>query len=98
MRDQARARGLAVAANEIADTRREDLRADLGEDLERGYRGRLGGLQYERVAGRQGRADLPDGHHQRVVPGRDLADNPDRLAPDHRCVALHVLTGRTALA
>ncbi len=40
---------------------------------------------------------LPDRHHQRVVPGADAADDPDRLAPDHRRVALDVLAGRLAL-
>ena len=34
------------------------------------------------------------GHHQRVVPGRDLPDDADRLAADHRRVAAHVLAGR----
>ena len=35
--------------------------------------------------------DLPDRHHQRVVPRRDLADDPDRLAPHPGGVARHVL-------
>src|SRR3712207_7196367 len=34
------------------------------------------------VAGRDGRGELPDRHHHGVVPRRDLADDPDRLAPD----------------
>jgi hypothetical protein len=29
-----------------------------------------------------GRCELPDGHHQRIVPGRDLRADADRLAPD----------------
>ena len=37
------------------------------------------------------------GHHQRVVPRRDLADDADRLAADDRRVAGHVLAGRRAL-
>ena len=69
---------------------------ELGQ-LERGHGRRLGGLEHDRVAGRQRRADLPDRHHQRVVPRRDLADHADRLAADHRRVALEVLAGGLAL-
>ena len=54
-------------------------------------------LEHDRVAGREGRRDLPDHHHQRVVPGRHLADDADRLAADERRVVLHVLAGRLAL-
>src|ERR687897_724337 len=43
------------------------------------------------------RADLPDRHHQRVVPRRDLPHDADRLAPDHARVALHVLARRAPL-
>ena len=72
------------------------LGGELGE-LERRDRRRLGRLEHDRVAGRQRRADLPDGHHQRVVPRRDLADDADRLAADDRRVALEVLAGGLAL-
>ena len=41
------------------------------------------------IAGRE----LPDRHHHRVVPGRHLADDADRLAPDQRGVPGHVLPG-----
>ena len=40
------------------------------------------GLSTTRVAGRERRRDLPDRHHQRVVPRRDLAADADRLAAD----------------
>ena len=96
MLDELRPGGLAVAADHVEDAGREDLRAPLGQ-LQGGDRGRLGRLQDDRVAGRQSRADLPDRHHQRVVPGGDLADHADRLAPDDRGVALHVLARRLAL-
>ena len=43
------------------------------------------------------RADLPYRHHQRVVPGGDLADDADRLAADEGGVALHVLAGGASL-
>ena len=41
--------------------------------------------------------ELPDRHHQRVVPRADAGDDADRLAPDHRRVALDVLAGGLAL-
>ena len=49
-----------------------------------GERRDLGRLEHDRVAGRERGRDLPRRHHQRVVPRRDLADDADRLAPDHR--------------
>ena len=41
--------------------------------------------------------DLPHRHEERVVPGADAGDDPERLAPDHRRVALDVLAGGLAL-
>ena len=63
---------------------------DLPEQQRRGRR-RVGRLEHDRVAGRERRGDLPDRHHQRVVPRRHLADDPDRLAPHPGGVARHVL-------
>src|SRR3712207_2550717 len=40
---------------------------------------------------------LPDGHHERVVPRRDLTDGADRLTTDHRRVVGAVLGGCLAL-
>ena len=40
----------------------------------------LGGLEYDRAAGRERRAELPGGHQQREVPRDDLTDDADRLA------------------
>src|SRR6188474_1671397 len=51
----------------------------------------------EEPAGRQRRADLPGGHHQRVVPRRDLAHDAGRLTPDDRGAARCVLARRLAL-
>ena len=45
------------------------------------------------MAGRE----LPDRHHHRVVPRRDLGADADRLAPDVRGVVAQVLAGRLAL-
>ena len=55
------------------------------------------GLMIWTLPGRERRPDLPDGHEQRVVPGADAGDDAERLAPDHRRVALDVLAGRLAL-
>lgn len=41
--------------------------------------------------------DLPQRHHERVVPGRDLTDDADRLTTDVGGETLHVLSGRLAL-
>jgi len=43
------------------------------------------------------RRELPDRHHHRVVPGGDLTDDADRLAPDPGRVTGHVLAGGPAL-
>ncbi len=58
---------------------------------------RIGGLEDDRVAGRQRRADLPAGHVERVVPGRDRRHHADRVAADERGVAGQVLVGGLAL-
>ena len=96
MADEAGADRLAVARDDVEDAGREDLRGELAE-AQRGQRRELGRLEDDRVARGERRADLPDGHHQRVVPRRDLAHDADRLAPDHARVALHVLARGAAL-
>ena len=94
--DDPRADGFTVAGDHVQDARREDLPGQLGH-TERRQRRLLGRLEDDDVTGRERRRDLPDGHHQRVVPRCDLADDPHRLAADHRCVPAHVLAGRAAL-
>ena len=86
----------AVAGHDLQHAGRDDLLRELGEAEERERR-LLGRLEDLEVARRERRPQLPDGHHQRVVPRADAADDPDRLAPDHRRVALDVLAGRLAL-
>ena len=95
MADQRRA-GLAVAADDVEHALGQELGHQLGHpDRARG-RG-VGRLEHHRVAGRQRRRPLPDGHHRRVVPGRHRGAHADRLAPHVRRVAGHVLAGRLAL-
>ena len=69
---------------------------ELGEAKQRERR-LLGRLQHLRVPGGERGRELPDGHHQRVVPRRDPGDDPERLAADHRGVAAHVLARALAL-
>ena len=72
------------------------LGGQLGQH-ERGDRRGVGRLEHHGVAGGQGGGDLPDGHHQRVVPRGHLGAHPDRLAPDPGGVAGQVLARRAAL-
>ena len=60
---------------------------DLGED-ERVDRCHFARLEHDGVAGRERRSDLQGDLMQRVVPGRDAADDADRLAHDQRVADL----------
>ena len=84
--------GNAVAREHLDDAGRHDLLGEL-EEAERGQRRLLGRLEDLDVAGGERRPELPDDHHQGVVPGRDAGDDPERLAPDDRRVPLYVLGG-----
>ena len=90
------AAGLAVAGDDVERAGREELGGELGQP-QRALGGGVAGLEDDRVAGGEGRADLPHRHQQRVVPRRHLADDADRLATDPRRVARHVLARRLAL-
>ena len=88
--------GDAVARDHLQHAGRQELLRQLGE-AERRQRRLLRRLQDLDVAGGERRPQLPDRHHQRVVPGRDPGDDPERLAADDRRVALDVLAGGLAL-
>ena len=90
------AAGLAVAGDDVERAGRQELRGELGQP-QRALGSGVARLEDDGVAGREGRADLPHGHQQRVVPRRHLADDADRLAPDPGGVAGQVLAGRLAL-
>jgi hypothetical protein len=45
------------------------------------------------LPGGDGRRPLPGGHHERVVPGRDLRDHAERLAAQEGRVPGRVLAG-----
>ena len=91
-----RAAGVAVAADHVEHARRQELRRDLGHQRGRHRRG-VARLEHHAVAGGERGRDLPDRHHHRVVPRRDLADDADRLAPDVGGVPGHVLARAAAL-
>jgi hypothetical protein len=58
-------------------------------ELERGERRELGGLQHDRVAGGERRAELPARDREREVPGRDQPDDAERLPEGHVDAARH---------
>ncbi len=58
---------LARPGDEVDDSGRQVVEA--AGELQRRQRGDLGGLADHRVAGGEGRSDLPDQQQQRVVPG-----------------------------
>ena len=82
--------GVAVAADDVEDAGRQVLGRGSRPAAASGRR-RVRWLQHHRVASGQRRRPLPDGHHHRVVPRRHRGADADRLAPDVRGVARHVL-------
>ena len=87
VRGERRTRRLAEARDHVDDPRRK---ADLGDQLgeaKGGERRLLGGLEDDRVPGRERRAELVAAHEEREVPGDDRADDADRLAPHVRVEA-----------
>jgi hypothetical protein len=81
-----------VAGDHVEDSGSQDVRGELRQ-LQRGERGQLGGLEHNRAAGGERGADLPDGHHQRVVPRRDRRHDAHGVATQHRRVTVEVLAG-----
>ncbi len=86
----------AVARDHVEHAGREHFLRQLGKPQRRERR-LLGRLDDLHVAGREGWANLPDDHHQRVVPRRDPRHDAERLAADDRRVALYVLARALAL-
>ena len=76
------------AADEVEDAGRQaDLVQHVGQH-EGVQRRDFGGLQHDRAARRQRGRDLRSDLVQRVVPGRDRADDADRLTHDQRVADL----------
>lgn len=91
--DEMLAGDLPRAGDDVDDTVWD---AGLGGGLrehQRGERGQLGGLQDDRVARGDRREDLPGGHLEGIVPGRDGADDADGFTAYVRRVVAGVLTG-----
>ena len=90
------ARPVGTGAGQDVDHARRQvgLLADLGEE-QRGQRGRLGGLQHDRVAAGQCRRDLPRQHQQREVPRDHLSRNAERRGsgPTPACSSLSAQPG-----
>ena len=86
--------GIGLAQHHVEGARRQEWLSQLGQH-QRAFRRRVARLENHGVSGRQCRGDLPDGHHQGIVPGRDLPHHTQRLAPDGGGQAFHVFTAGT---
>ena len=74
--------GLAEAGDDVDDAVRDaGFEGELA-DAQRGERRLLGGLEDDGAAAGEGGRQLPAGHHDREVPGDDLADDADGLAQE----------------
>ena len=82
----------SVAGDHLDDAGRHHLLGEL-EEAKRRQRRLLGRLEDLDVARGERRSELPDDHHQRVVPRRDPRHDAERLTADDRRVALDVLRG-----
>ena len=79
MLGQRRARCLAEAGDDVDHAGGDAGLEDQLAEAQRRERRLLGGLEHDGAARRQGRRQLPGRHHQRKVPGDDLADDTDGL-------------------
>ena len=85
----------APTGHDVEHTWRKDVRRQVGQ-AKRRERSDLRRLDDRGVPGRQGRSELPDGHHQWVVPRADADGDAQRLPADHGGEAPLVLSGRLA--
>ena len=96
MADQALADHRARAGYDVQDAGRKDVGGQLAQPQRGEWRHRCR-LEHDSAARGERRTELPDRHHQRVVPRRDLAHDAGWLAPDHARVRGHVLGRGLAL-
>ena len=96
MLDEALADRLAAAVHDVEDARRQPgLLEDLDEALAQ-HRRVARGLEDDRVAADERGRDLPARDGDREVPGRDRADDADRLADAHLELVRHLRRRRLA--
>lgn len=76
------AHGVAGAGDEVGDTVGQSGLGEEPDQVDRGERGDLAGLEHEGVARGEGRGDLPAGLEQRVVPRGDQGADADRFVHD----------------
>ncbi len=86
MTDERLARDRSGADHDIEHTLGDTRSRASSASIIDGERGDLRRFEHDRVAGRDSRQHLPHRHLQRVVPGRDRADDAHRFAADHRGV------------
>ncbi len=82
-----------VALDDVEHSRRYPGPVVDTSQFQRREWGQLGGLEHHRVAAGQGRARLPAGDLDRVVPGPDARRDPERLPPGVGEAASQVVVG-----
>ena len=92
-----RAAGVAVAADDVEHARRQELLRQLGRAASTRPAWCRDGLSTTVLPAASAGRDLPDHHHQRVVPGVTWPTTPIGSRRIERGVVGHVLAGRPAL-
>ncbi len=80
MRDERSAAGLAKTVHDIDDAGRQTCFFEPVCKFKRGKWGLLRGFEHPRTACGERRRQFPRGHQQRIIPGNNLARDPDGLA------------------
>jgi hypothetical protein len=75
------ARGRAKAGDDVDHAVRDAGFLRQPRHAQAGERGLFGRLHHDRTPGRQCGPPFPGGHQHREIPGNDLSDHADRLAP-----------------
>ena len=80
MQRQRLTHGMAISRQDVKNPGRNTGFERQRGDTDGRQRGFLGGFEYHRVAGGQGRAEFPARHQQRKIPGHNSRHHADRLA------------------
>jgi hypothetical protein len=73
--------GIGEALHHLKHSRRQSRFPQNLSQFDGGERSQLGRLEYHGVAAGQRRRRFPAGDLQRIVPGADAGDHPERLSP-----------------